>query len=177
MNGLPATLAVISAMITPAVLISAAGLLTISTSSRLARVIDRTRKLSEDFEKCMAGRQQGPVREEERLIFDQLGTQVRRSRMLQQALTLVYLSLGVFIGTSVAIGIVSVAGQRHAWLPLVLGLAGAGLLFYASLLLIAESRLAFKILKVEMDFILRHGRERVPAELLERIKRGGGSLR
>ncbi len=43
-------LAVLTAMITPAVLISACGALIFSTSSRLGRVIDRVRSLSEKFE-------------------------------------------------------------------------------------------------------------------------------
>src|SRR4029453_19430108 len=47
-------LAVLTAMITPAVLISACGALIFSTSSRLGRVIDRTRALSDRFQELAA---------------------------------------------------------------------------------------------------------------------------
>ena len=50
MNNLSTALAILSAMITPAVLISACGQLIISTSARLGRVIDRTRKVLSRFE-------------------------------------------------------------------------------------------------------------------------------
>ncbi len=46
MNGTLTGLSLLSAMITPAVLISACGTLVFSTSTRLARVVDRVRQLS-----------------------------------------------------------------------------------------------------------------------------------
>ncbi|MBW4605240.1 MAG: DUF2721 domain-containing protein [Calothrix sp. FI2-JRJ7] len=46
MNDLSATLAILSAMIAPAVLISACGSLIIATSQRLNRTIDRVRNIS-----------------------------------------------------------------------------------------------------------------------------------
>ena len=45
-----ADLSLLSAMITPAVLISACGTLIFSTSTRLARIVDRVRQLSQSFE-------------------------------------------------------------------------------------------------------------------------------
>ena len=47
-------LAILTAMITPAVLISACGALIFSTSSRLGRVVDRTRILSDRFQALAA---------------------------------------------------------------------------------------------------------------------------
>lgn len=44
--------------------------------------------------------------------------------------------------------------------------AGAGLLLYASLLLVRESRVALEALEAEMDFIWREGRHRATPELL-----------
>ena len=43
-------IAVLTAMITPAVLISACGSMILSTSSRLGRVVDRVRSLSDRLE-------------------------------------------------------------------------------------------------------------------------------
>jgi hypothetical protein len=50
MSGIPTPAEVLSAMITPAVLISAAGTLVLSTSNRLSRVTDRIRALAAEAE-------------------------------------------------------------------------------------------------------------------------------
>jgi len=50
MNDLSFPVTVLTAMITPAVLISACGSMILSTSSRLGRVVDRVRPLSEKLE-------------------------------------------------------------------------------------------------------------------------------
>jgi hypothetical protein len=44
--------------------------------------------------------------------------------------------------------------QRLFWLPSVLGIAGAVVLFYGCLLLITETRLALRSVNEEMHFIL-----------------------
>lgn len=54
LNNLEAALAILSAMLTPAVLISACGALTISTSNRLGRTLDQTRKISEQLESLVS---------------------------------------------------------------------------------------------------------------------------
>ena len=46
MDPLSASVAVLTAMITPAVLISASGTMILSTSTRLIRIVDRVRELS-----------------------------------------------------------------------------------------------------------------------------------
>jgi hypothetical protein len=53
MEALSSAVAVLTAMITPAVLISACGALILSTSTRLGRVVDRVRMLIERFEEMM----------------------------------------------------------------------------------------------------------------------------
>ena len=52
--------------------------------------------------------------------------------------------------------------------PVVLGLAGASFLFYGSVTLIVEARLAVASLRAEMDFIWRLGKHYAPAELADR---------
>jgi hypothetical protein len=169
LDTLPAALAVLSAMITPAVLISACGSLIIATSNRLGRVIDRTRSLSDEFEQLTREETDHTLLEDERtVLFDQLARATRRSRLLQRAMARLYMALSVFVATSVAIGVVAVTGQHWAWLPILFGLGGAGLLFSASVLLIGESRLALASIDEEMDFVLRLGRHHAPSSLLER---------
>lgn len=157
---------VLSAMITPAVLISACGSLAISTSNRLSRTIDRTRRLSEQFA-SLAGEAAETETERRELLFQLLGRSTRRSTLLQRAMTRIYLAISVFVATSVAIGIVAVTDDRFAWIPITLGLVGAGLLFHASVLLIAESRIALGAIRLEMDFTWRTGQQIAPAHLLE----------
>lgn len=55
MNGLPDALAVLSAMITPAVLISGCGSLIMATAGRLNRAVDRTREISRRFAELAQG--------------------------------------------------------------------------------------------------------------------------
>jgi hypothetical protein len=152
---LATALAILSAMITPAVLISACGQLVISTSARLGRTVDRTRKVLSRFEEI---RGQESLAEERRMLYEQLNFTTRRSRLLQRALTMLYLALAVFVATSVSIGMVALSGQRYDWIPVAFGMVGAGLLFLTSLLLIAEARLTWLAVNNEMDFVLRRTR-------------------
>jgi D-serine deaminase-like pyridoxal phosphate-dependent protein len=55
-----AAIAVLTAMITPAVLISACGSMILSTSTRLGRVVDRVRSLSDRLESMAAAENHGP---------------------------------------------------------------------------------------------------------------------
>ncbi len=169
MEAFSSAVAVLTAMITPAVLISACGALILSTSTRLGRVVDRVRSLIDRFEEMAKTQEEEGVElyEERRaVIFDQLDQLTTRTRLLQKSMRVFYLSLGVFVATSVAIGIVAAVNRpQHAWVPVVLGLSGACGLFHGSILLIKESRLAQASLNAEMDFIWKLGRALAPPDL------------
>ena len=171
MEALSSAVAVLTAMITPAVLISACGALILSTSTRLGRVVDRVRSLIDRFEEMAKTQEEEGVElfEERRaVIFNQLDNLTSRTRLLQKSMRVFYLALGVFVATSVTIGLVAAAGSpRHAWVAVVLGLSGACGLFYGSILLIKESRLAQAALNAEMDFIWKLGRALAPPDLRE----------
>lgn len=164
-SNLAGAVAILSAMITPAVLIAACGSLTISTSNRLGRAVERARALSGQFE-ALSRSESGDVSEHRAMLFDQLRRATRRSRLLQRAMARIYMAISVFVATSVAIGIVAVTSQRYAWIPISLGLAGAALLFNASVLLIVESRIQLHAVRNEMDFTWRVGRDLAPDELI-----------
>jgi len=155
-------------MITPAVLISACGTMILSTSTRLGRVVDRVRSLSDRLEELVHAGQEMTLYEERRLvIFAQLDKLTSRARLLQRCMVMFYMALGIFVSTSVAIGIVAVSGTRYHWIPIVTGLIGACFLFYGSILLIFEARLALTTIHMEMDFIWKFSKHLVPAELAE----------
>ena len=171
MEGLTSSLAVLTAMITPAVLISASGTMILSTSTRLGRVVDRVRSLSDRLRRLSSDDEAAEFFEEERaMLYDQLDKLTSRSRLLQRALTTFYLAVGVFVATSVAIGVVAFFGARGAWIPVAMGLIGAVFLFYGSMLLVVEARLALSTTHAEMDFIWRITRRVVPKELIEQHK-------
>ena len=168
MEAFSSAVAVLTAMITPSVLISACGALILSTSTRLGRVVDRVRALIGQFEELAKSQEKDSELFEERrsVIFNQLDKLTTRTRLLQRSMRVFYLALGVFVATSVAIGLVAAAARPgYAWFPVVLGLGGACGLFYGSVLLIFEARVASYSLAVEMDFIWKLGRTLAPPEL------------
>lgn len=149
---LSTALTILSSMIAPVVLILACGSLITITSQRLSRVIDRCRYLLEEVRKLIAERGPSgvPINKEGALLFYLMEKATERSRLLQRALTALYLSLGIFIATSITLGVLDVINSRRTWIPVLMSLIGALMLFYVSILLIRESRLAKKALNREM---------------------------
>jgi hypothetical protein len=170
-----AALAVMTAMITPAVLISACGALIFSTSSRMGRVVDRVRLLSERFETLAKHPEQDEMFEERRaLIFMQLDRQTSRARLLQRAMLAFYVALSVFVATSLAIAIIAAVAHNYTWIAVVLGLIGSGFMFYATVLLVLESRMALFAIMSEMDFVWKVSTKYAGETLAQRT--GGGPL-
>jgi hypothetical protein len=168
---MPAELGILTTMITPAVLISACAGLILSTSVRLGRVVDRVRALSERFEEMSKKNAEDVVLFEDRLAmtFTQLDWLTSRARHLQRAMTTFYLSLGLFVATSVTIGFTGTLGTRFGAVPVVFGMLGVGLLFIGTLLLALEATLALRAIHAEMDFLWKLGKYHAPAHLRDRI--------
>lgn len=143
----------LSAMITPAVLISACGTLVISTSARLARIVDRVRELSRLIEELYKT-EDLDFPDERRAEFErQLAIHARRSQFVQRSLTSFYVSLSLFVAATVTVGFAAVF-KKATWLPNLLGMAGTLFLFYGCLMLMAETRLGLRSVKMEMEFTL-----------------------
>lgn len=165
---LTSTLSVLSAMITPTVLILACGSLILTTSQRLTRVIDRVRELSSEVELLAADTTNHEFVEEKRnALFDFMHRAINRARLLQRALTFLYVALGTFVATSVAIGVVAMSGLDLALTALILVFVGAGLMLAASVLLILESRVGLASTYAEMDFLWRRGQHHAPPAIRE----------
>src|SRR5436190_18029670 len=161
-------IAVLTAIITPAVLISACGSVILSTSSRLGRVVDRVRSLSDTLEE-LARNNSTETKERQGVIFAQLDKLTSRARILQRSMVAFYLATGMFVATSVAIGVVAVipSSPHYNLVPVIVGLLGACFLFYGSMLLIFEARLALSTIHAEMDFIWQQSTRVAPADLVE----------
>jgi uncharacterized protein DUF2721 len=162
-------LAVLTAMITPAVLISACDALIFSTGTRLGRVIDRVRFLSAKFEELAKNPQADDMADERRaLIFTQLERQMTRARLIQRAMVVFYSALGIFVATSLAIAVLSAVARNYTYVAVALGVAGALFMLYGSVLLIIESRLALSAVLSEMEFVAKISRKYAGEELAGR---------
>jgi hypothetical protein len=149
-----ADLSLLSAMITPAVLISACGTLIFSTSTRLARIVDRVRQLSQSFEQLYTGSVADFPDERREEVERQLLLLAGRGRLIQRALTSFYVALGIFVATTIGIGLAALS-PRVTWLPTTLGAAGTLVLFYGCVMLIGETRLSLRSVDLEMEFALK----------------------
>lgn len=153
-------IAVLTAMITPAVLISACGALIFSTATRLGRVIDRVRFLSNRFEE-LAKHPEADDMAADRLplLHQQLERQTIRARLIQRSLVAFYTALGVFVATSVAIAVLNAVARDYMWTAVALGLLGSMFMLYGSTLLIVESRMALAAITSEIEFLSKVSRK------------------
>ncbi|MFN9459680.1 MAG: DUF2721 domain-containing protein [Acidobacteriota bacterium] len=153
---LSAGLAVLTSMITPALLLSATGTFILSTSTRLGRCIDRIRKISElldnDFDPAHEVR---ITPDRKQMLLGQVEILGRRARLLIQVMQVLYLAAAMFVGTSVSIGIASVFVKRLSWMPITMGLGGACFLAYGTFRLIVEARMSSAGLLWEIEFMER----------------------
>src|SRR5438045_2450590 len=99
MTNFPDAISVLSAMITPAVLISACGSLILATSDRLSKAVTRTREISIQLGPLAASGHSPELEEERRMLFVQLDYVTTRSRLLQRALSRLYAALAFFVGS------------------------------------------------------------------------------
>jgi len=116
---------ILTSLLAPAILMAATGSLLLSANNRLARVVDRLRTLMAAWK---AGSRDEPQRE----------LQIQRHRMrstfLLRACLYLYCALGSFIGTSLALAVDTLSGNRISLLPTIMGIAGMcfllGAVFY-----------------------------------------------
>lgn len=151
MNGALLHTQVLGAMITPAVLISAAGTLVLSTSNRLGRVVDRVRGMSAEAERSLYAPATGAAKR--RFIADQLAALTRRMLLLRSTITVLYLAIGLFVATSILVGVDVILAWHWGWPPVVTGLAGAIALLAASVMLVREARMAVRATLLEVAFV------------------------
>ncbi|AAR34353.1 DUF2721 domain-containing protein [Geobacter sulfurreducens] len=144
---------VLTSMITPAVLISAAGTLIFSTSNRLGRVFDRVNSLKSEIESVLAGTLPFAA---ERMEFLKVQVQKQRvrARLIQHALAALYTATALFVASSLGIAFNVAYGSREtSWIPTALALSGGLFLFAASAILIYESRHNLTFINRHIDFV------------------------
>ena len=148
-------------IVAPAILTNASSVMTLGTSNRFARAIDRVRELS----LLVEGKEHDPD-PAIALRVRQLRYAERRTLLLVRALTSFYLSVGSFAAASLVslLGAAfDIAHQEQLRLitlavAFCAGLGGVGGLVSGSGLLVWETRMALRILSEETEFLLNRSR-------------------
>ncbi len=172
-DALNSTIEFLTAMVTPALLISATGSLVLSTSTRLGRVVDRVRGLEERLSVLIYSEDKESVPLYDKrveVIVDLLDKVTSRSRILQKAMAAFYYGLGMFVLTSVTIAIAAFF-NTYRWVPIPIGIIGIMCLFWGSILMLRETRMATATINAEMDFTWELARRVAPKEVASKYKK------
>ena len=173
-SGLSTIIEFLTAMITPALLISASGSLVLSTSTRLGRVIDRARDLISRLDDLILMENKDSMPFHTRRLeanFDLLDKVTSRARILQRAMVAFYRGLALYVLTSVSIGI-SILIPAAIWIPVPVGIIGILFTFYGSLLMMWEAGMATTTVNTEMDYTWEIAKMLAPKELAGKYKMG-----
>lgn len=174
-TGLNSIIEFLTAMVTPALLISATGSLVLSTSTRLGRVVDRVRDLEKRLGELIYVDDKSVVPLYEKrveVIVDLLDKVTSRSRILQHALAAFYYGIGMFVLTSVTIAIAAFINS-YQWFPIPVGIVGIMFLFWGSMLMLRETRMATATINAEMDFTWELARKVAPKDVAGKYDRKG----
>lgn len=174
-NALNSTIEFLTAMVTPALLISATGSLVLSTSTRLGRVVDRVRQLEERLSALIYVQNKDEVVLYEKrveVVVDLLDKVTTRSRILQRALQMFYYGVGMFTLTSVTIAVAAFF-NTYRWVPIPIGIVGIMFLFWGSIQMLRETRMATATVNAEMDFTWELARRVAPKEVAIKYKPKG----
>jgi hypothetical protein len=164
MAPLPANpFAVLSFIVAPAILTNASTLLILSTSTRLARAVDRARELSRELETCAT-----PVSAMDAQRLRELDLAEERSVLLVRALRVFYLAVSGFASAALVslIGAILSPGVPAEWATLigyvliVTGLVAVGSIVYGSVLLVRETRMAVASLSEQAESLRLRVRQR-----------------
>src|SRR5690606_14555798 len=138
----------LTAMLAPALFMTATASLILSANNRLARIVDRLRSLLAD----LAGADSA---EEDRYLRQQIARQRRRCRMVLRAGRLLYVGLSSFVCTSLAVAVDASLDHRLVHLPTALASLGVLLVLAACIYLAHETGIAVHVLEDELDHALQ----------------------
>lgn len=152
MTALPSE--VLGAMITPAMLISAAALLLLSTANRLSRVIDRIGAYVAQAER-LEGHGQLSVASGKKLLLTmrQIDHLLHRLFHLRAAITGMYLTIGLLLLTSISAGLNLLIPHVPQLIPVSLGVLGVVSFLYCIVVLVREAMIAVRATMEEIDYL------------------------
>ena len=153
-----AAVALIAAMVTPALLILGAASLVASALVRMGRVVDRTRVLAAAIHAGEASRL-GVGEARLRICLERHAI---RARYAERSIALLYAAVVVFIATSLSIAVDRAGAGLPPWLPGVLAIGGTFLLLAGGAFMVAESRLSSRQIEEEIADALARLKETHP---------------
>lgn len=151
-------------IVAPAIMTNASSVMSLGTSNRFARAIDRARLLASQIEgKDLT------TDEEAATIARRLSFTEKRALLLVRSLTAFYLSVGAFAAASLVSLLGAVFFIAHSDVlhrltqvaAIIAGVVGVGGLVAGSSLLVWETRLTLKLLRDETKRMLASGRKQV----------------
>jgi hypothetical protein len=143
----------LSAMITPALFMTANGSLIISTSNRMSRIVDRIRTLNEladSIDRGVTNLDYPALRGTH--LAEQLAHLMWRSDRVRIALTMLYLALSAFVGTSLGLAFDVLLGSRFVAVPTLLAMVGVALMLTGTVNLTFEALRALGSNREELHF-------------------------
>jgi hypothetical protein len=164
----PNPFAALSLIVAPAILTNASSVLSMSTSNRLARAVDRARELSRQLESAEANG--GPVGAEGAREFNrrlaELSATEERAVMLLHVLQSFYVALGGFatatfaslLGAVMAPSGIPPVVTALEILAVVAGIVGVGAMVRGSAILIRETSIAVRIVSERADNVRARAR-------------------
>lgn len=134
--------AILTAMLAPALLMTATASLLVSANTRLARVVDRLRTLIVEWAHDAPDREHRDT---------QISRHRQRAQWVLRACQMLYMAMGSFVGTSLALAVDAFMSSRLGLLPTILALIGVIFLLGACFAMWREVNLAVGSFDVELD--------------------------
>lgn len=147
--------AALTVVVAPAILTNASSVLSLGTSNRIARVVDRTRVLASELASI------DPASARAAAYREHLDRLKLRGHLLLRALRCFYASIGAFaaaalisvVGSVVATAVTDPLFQAVAVLGLLVGSLGVGGLVIGGVVMVRETQLAVQFLEREAEFV------------------------
>lgn len=138
-------------MVSPAVMVSACGLMLLSLGNKYARVVDRIRLFAAEIRAIEKLGDAAAVSDMERMrtLDLQIPDLFRRGRLLRNAVLFYHTAVMLFVACS--FGIPLVRFGVPVWLPLVLFCVGMGSVLAATVLAWRETLLSFRLINLEVS--------------------------
>jgi hypothetical protein len=137
-------------MVSPAVMISACGLMLLSLGNKYARVVDRIRNFAGEARALhdRADRLAAAEIERMRMLDLQIPDLFRRGKLLRNAVLYFHTAVGLFVACSFSIALAQFG--MPVWVPVALFCAGMTSVLFATLVAWRETLLSFRLINLEV---------------------------
>jgi ethanolamine transporter EutH len=137
---------IIVQMVSPAVMVSACGLMLLGLGNKYARVVDRIRAFGAEVRELKKLGAAATAVDTERLhvLELQLPDLYRRGKLLRNAVMYFYIGIFLFVACSIVIPLVK------NWLPLALFCAGMACVLVGTVFALREILLSFRLIRLEL---------------------------